>query len=211
MSDALGVCDPATRRAARYEPRWDRPRRPWPRPSQTWTGQSWLGSVRIRRVATTDGSWLTASCSDRRCAACTTSSGTHSGKRCSQTRWAPELVCSSWIAANRSRGSRSATRTRAGHKRRWMRVTFPLTSLVRTTSGESASTLSVWKIAWLHRWPHQLPRIGSPATSSATFGSGPRADSRSIPCLTSTAIGSIAVILPPTASTHADTELRDRT
>ena len=92
----------ASRHHVRNDPETaQRPREP--RPRQRGHGQSWLGSVRIRRVATTVGSWLTASRSDRLCAACTTSSGTHSGKRCSHTRWAPELVCSLWMAANRSR------------------------------------------------------------------------------------------------------------
>ena len=81
------------------------------------------------------------------------------------SRWAPDTVCSSWRAAKRSTGSRSARRTSAGHRRRWMSVTFPLTSLVRTTSGESARRFKASKIAWLDGWLHQLPRIGSPATT----------------------------------------------
>ena len=39
-------------------------------------------------------------------------------------------------------------------------------------------------------WFHQLPRIGSPAIISATFGSGPWADCSSIPCLIRAVIGS---------------------
>jgi hypothetical protein len=44
---------------------------------------------------------------------------------------------------------RSARRTSAGHRRRWMSVTFPFTSLVRTTSGESATTFKTSKMARL--------------------------------------------------------------
>src|ERR1039458_4773091 len=31
-------------------------------------------------------------------------------------------------------------------------------------------------------WPHQLPRIDSPAMNCATLGTGPRADCRTTPC-----------------------------
>src|SRR6266702_4183008 len=36
-------------------------------------------------------------------------------------------------------------------------------------------------------WPHQLPRIGPPATASARLGTDPRADCRTIPCLSTNA------------------------
>ena len=41
----------------------------------------------------------------------------------------------------------AATRTKAHQTRRWTSVTFPFTSLVRTTSGESARALIASKIA----------------------------------------------------------------
>jgi len=87
-------------------------------------------------------------------------------------------------------GIRSLTRTRAGHTERWTSVTLPFTRRKRTTSGESDNSLITPKIAWLAGWPHQLPVIGSPATSSATFGIGPRADSRSTPCSARSAVTS---------------------
>src|SRR5215213_2541946 len=49
-------------------------------------------------------------------------------------RWAPEAVCSSSTAAKRSLGKRLATRTRAGHRRRWMSVIFPSTSRVENAA-----------------------------------------------------------------------------
>jgi hypothetical protein len=73
--------------------------------------------------------------------------GHHDRNGRSSTRCVPEAPCSSWIAANRSVGSRSATWTSAGHNRRGMSVTFPLTSLVRTRSDESARRLIAAKMA----------------------------------------------------------------
>jgi hypothetical protein len=123
-------------------------------------------------------------------AAWTTSPGTQSGNGVSILRCAPEAVCTSSIEASLAAGIRSLTRTRAGHTRRWTSVTLPFTRRKRTTSGESDNSLITPKIAWLAGWPHQLPVIGSPPTSSATFGIGPRADSRSTPCSTSSAMTS---------------------
>ena len=100
----------------------------------------------VRIAATEVGSWLTASSAESCFAASRTSSGTHSGKGCSRFRCAPDAVCSSWIAARRSTGNRSARQTSAGHRRRWMSVTLPFTSLVRTTSGKSARTFKTSKM-----------------------------------------------------------------
>jgi hypothetical protein len=44
-----------------------------------------------------------------------------------------------------------------GHRRRWMSVTFPLTSRVAITSGELSTRLSTAKISWPDACPHQLP------------------------------------------------------
>jgi len=64
---------------------------------------------------------------------------------------------------------------RAGQTRRWIKVTFPSTRRVATTSPESRTRVSTAKIL-VGRVPRQLPRIGSPAIHSARSGSGPRAD-----------------------------------
>ena len=63
-----------------------------------------------------------------------------------------------------------------------MSVTFPLTSRVAITSVELRTRLSTAKISWLAACPHQLPRMGSPATYSARLGTGPRADCKTMPC-----------------------------
>ena len=63
-----------------------------------------------------------------------------------------------------------------------MSVTFPLTSRVAITSGELRTRLSTAKISWPAACPHQLPRMGSPATYSARLGTGPRADCKTMPC-----------------------------
>jgi hypothetical protein len=96
--------------------------------------------------------------------------------------WAPDRVCTSSTAARRSRGNRSATRTRAGQTRRWSKVIFPSTRRVATTSGESRTRVSTAKISWPDGCPHQLPRIGPPTICSARFGTGPRADCNTTPC-----------------------------
>jgi hypothetical protein len=115
-------------------------------------------------------------------AAARSSAGIHSGKGTSIVRWAPDRVCTSSTAARRSRGNRSATRTRAGQTRRWSKVIFPSTRRVATTSGESRTRVSTAKISWPDRCPHQLPRIGPPTICSARFGTGPRADCNTTPC-----------------------------
>ena len=53
-------------------------------------------------------------------------------------------------------------------------------------------------------WPHQLPLIGSPATSSATLGIGPRADWSSMPCSTSAAMTIHPDIMPYDPAMAAD-------
>jgi hypothetical protein len=63
-----------------------------------------------------------------------------------------------------------------------MSVTFPLTSRVAITSVELRTRLSTAKISWPDACPHQLPRMGSPATYSARLGTGPRADCKTMPC-----------------------------
>ncbi len=139
------------------------------------------------------GSCASASSTVRRLAAVISSSGTHSGNGISVVRWAPDAVCSSSTAAKRLPGKRSATRTRAGHSRRWMRVIFPLTRRVAITSGELSTQVSTAKISWPDPCPHQLPRIGSPATCSARLGTGPRADCNTTPCSRTHSSGSTIV------------------
>ena len=51
------------------------------------------------------GSSVSASSTERASAACSTSSGTQSGKASTCTRCAPDAVCSSWIAARFGRSS----------------------------------------------------------------------------------------------------------
>jgi hypothetical protein len=53
-----------------------------------------------------------------------------------------------------------------------MSVIFPSTSRVAITSVELRTRLSTAKISWPDACPHQLPRMGSPATYSARFGHG---------------------------------------
>ena len=60
-------------------------------------------------------------------AASATSAGTHSGNGVSTFRCAPELVCSSAIAASCAGGDRSLTRTDAGQTRRCTSVILPFT------------------------------------------------------------------------------------
>ena len=139
------------------------------------------------------GSCVSASSTVRRLAAVMSSTGTHSGNGISVVRWAPDAVCSSSTAAKRSPGKRSATRTRAGHSRRWMSVIFPLTRRVAITSGELRTRVSTAKISWPDPCPHQLPRIGSPATCSAKLGTGPRADCNTTPCSRTHSSGSMIV------------------
>ncbi len=139
------------------------------------------------------GSCASASWTVRRLAAVISSTGTHSGNGISVVRWAPDAVCSSSTAAKRLPGKRSATRTRAGHSRRWMRVIFPLTRRVAITSGELSTQVSTAKISWPDPCPHQLPRIGSPATCSARLGTGPRADCNTTPCSRTHSSGSTIV------------------
>src|SRR5262245_15902078 len=93
------------------------------------------------------GRLASAVASDRSRASRSTSDGTQSGKSSFTTRCAPLAVCSSRIAASLSIGKRSATRTMEDQTRRWTSVTFPFTSLVRTTSGDSARALIASKIA----------------------------------------------------------------
>jgi hypothetical protein len=127
----------------------------------------------------------------RSVAAATSSGGTHPGKATSTVWWAPEAVCCSSRAASRSAGKRSATRTSAGQIRRWIRVTRPSIRRVATTSPDARTRLRTAKISWPDAWPHQLPRIGSPAICSARFGTGPRADCNTTPCSQTQANGSI--------------------
>ena len=122
------------------------------------------------------GSCASASSTLRSVAAAMSSGGTHVGNATSTVRWAPEAVCCSSIAASRSTGKRSATRTSAGQIRRWTSVTLPSIRRVATTSPDARTRLRTAKISWPDAWPHQLPRIGSPAICSARFGTGPRAD-----------------------------------
>src|SRR5688572_7631184 len=49
-------------------------------------------------------------------------------------------------------------------------------------SGESSISESAAKIALPLGCAHQLPTIGSPATASATEGTGPRAEASTTPC-----------------------------
>jgi len=77
--------------------------------------------------------------------------------------WAPEAVCSSSTAAKRSLGKRSATRTRAGHRRRWMSVTFPFTSRVAITSGRVENTAE-------HREDFVAGRVSPPAAADGFTG-----------------------------------------
>lgn len=74
------------------------------------------------------------------------SAGIHSGKAASIVRWTPDAVCTPSTAARRPAGNRSATRTRAGQTRRWIKVTFPSTRRVATTSPESRTRVSTAKI-----------------------------------------------------------------
>ena len=77
-----------------------------------------------------------------------TSAGTHSGNGVSSTTWWPRSVCLSRIAANRSFGNLSASRTSAGQRRRCTRVTLPETSLQTCTSGQlRTSPVNLW-MAW---------------------------------------------------------------
>jgi hypothetical protein len=70
-------------------------------------------------------------------------------------------------------------------------VTFPRTRRVATMADEERARLIASKISWLRGCPHQLPRIGAPATSSARLGVGPRADCRTTPRRRTTATGSM--------------------
>ena len=97
-----------------------------------------------------------------RAAAEMSSAGTHSGNGTAIARWAPDAVWTSSTAASRSAGNRSASRTTAGHTRRWIRVTLPLIKRVATTSPEASRSSSTLKISWPAGCPHQLPRIRSP-------------------------------------------------
>ena len=118
------------------------------------------------------------------------SGGTHAGNAIPTVRWAPEAVCCSSTAASRSAGKRSATRTSAGQIRRWTSVTLPSIRRVATTSPDARRPLRTAKISWPDAWPHQLPRIDSPAICSARFGTGPRADCKTTPCSHTQASGS---------------------
>ena len=135
-----------------------------------------------RRQRRQTGSCASASSTLRSVAAAISSGGTHAGNATSTVRWAPEAVCCSSTAASRSAGKRSATRTSAGQIRRWTSVTLPSIRRVATTSPDSRRRLRTAKISWPDAWPHQLPRIGSPAICSARFGTGPRADCNTTPC-----------------------------
>ena len=137
------------------------------------------------------GSCASASSTLRSVAAAISSGGTHAGNGTSTVRWAPEAVCCSSTAASRSAGKRSATRTSAGQIRRWTSVTLPSIRRVATTSPDARRRLRTAKISWPDAWPHQLPRIGSPAICSARFGTGPRADCNTTPCSHTQASGSI--------------------
>ena len=134
-----------------------------------------------RRQRRQTGSCASASSTLRSVAAAMSSGGTHAGNATSTVRCAPEAVCCSSTAASRSAGKRSATRTSAGQIRRWTSVTLPSIRRVATTSPDARRPLRTAKILWPDAWPHQLPRIGSPAICSARFGTGPRADCNTTP------------------------------
>ena len=123
------------------------------------------------------------SSSDRRSDSRITSCGTQSGKSCLNGAMGTggRVILSDRRQPLDREPVRSADQCRPG-PRRWMSVIFPFTNLVLTTSGDSTRELIASKIAWLDGCARQLPLIRSPATSWATFGNGPRADSRSIPC-----------------------------
>jgi hypothetical protein len=61
------------------------------------------------------------------------------------------------------------------------------------TSGELRTRLSTAKISWPDACPHQLPRMGSPATYSARLGTGPRADCKTMPCSRTHSSGSTII------------------
>ena len=143
-----------------------------------------------RRQRRQTGSCASASSTLRSVAAAMSSGGTHAGNATSTIRWAPEAVCCSSTAASRSAGKRSATRTSAGQIRRWTSVTLPSIRRVATTSPDARRPLRTAKISWPDAWPHQLPRIDSPAICSARFGTGPRADCNTTPCSHTQASGS---------------------
>ena len=144
----------------------------------------------LRRQRRQTGSCASASSTLRSVAAAMSSGGTHAGNATSTIRWAPEAVCWSSTAASRSAGKRSATRTSAGQILRWTSVTLPSIRRVATTSPDARRPLRTAKISWPDAWPHQLPRIDSPAICSARFGTGPRADCKTTPCSHTQANGS---------------------
>src|SRR5262249_46048428 len=80
--------------------------------------------------------------------------------------------------------------------RRWTKVSFRFTSRKQRISGQSSTAPSARKISEPRLWPHQLPRMGPPATASATLGTGPFADARTTPCCATKATGSNARAIP---------------
>ena len=123
-----------------------------------------------------------ASASDSCSAALVTSLGTQSGKAIVTSLWAPDSVCSSRMASRRREPITSASRTSAGHKRRWTYVILPSSNRQTSTSGESRTARVARKISRPLGWPHHVPGIASPAMAAANDGTGPRPLSRTTPC-----------------------------
>jgi hypothetical protein len=110
------------------------------------------------------------------------SEGTQSGKGTAIVWCAPEAVCTSSMAARRSSGNRSATRTRRWPEPAVYQGDFPIDQACGDDVGGGANAVE-HTVDLVTRWmAHQLPRIGSPTIRSARLGTGPCADCITTPC-----------------------------